>query len=388
MIPVQSLTTGDILYGDRTTSYRWEVLTHTASGVDVLAGYLDGVVADSPTLSWSLYAAVKGTGNLKVTDLAQANPGYLRIADVALPSARLRPVLLVDGLPEIPLGVYLFSGAPEAWSGSGRVYALELLDRCTVLDQDKVETSYTVDASTPILQAVATIVGLAGEAITVDNTVTTTLALPKVWDAGTTKLQIANDLLDALNYNSLWVDGVGNLRATPYVLPANRSTTYELLNLARELVDGDTSIYEDEWNRDRDLFNIPNKVTAIQSAGGSAAALTGSWTNTDPASPFSYPSRGNRWIAATLDGVECPAGTDASIIAFLQAKAQASLIASSAVQATVEVKHLPIPIRVSDALRFKNTPAGIDKRHVVTSIDLDAQPLGLMTTKLQEVITL
>jgi len=58
VVPVRSLTTNEILYGDRVTSYRWEVLEH-ADGVDKLAGYLDGVVTGSASLSEQLYVAVK-----------------------------------------------------------------------------------------------------------------------------------------------------------------------------------------------------------------------------------------------------------------------------------------------------------------------------------------
>jgi len=209
-----------------------------------------------------------------------------------------------------------------------------------------------------------------------------------VWPAGTTKLQIVNDLLSALNYNSLWVDGNGSFQATPYVLPADRSQTYELLNLPRELVDGEKSIYGKDWTRDRDLFNVPNKVTAVQSATGDKAALTGTYTNTDPDSPFSYAARGDRWKTKTLEGVETPEGTDSEVIAFLEAVARRSLIASSSVQATVEVKCLPIPVRVGDVLRFANVPAGIDARHVLTSIELDAHPTGLMALKLRELVSL
>ena len=387
IVPVKALTTGDVLYGDRTTSYRWEVLNH-AGGVDTLAGYLDGVVEPSAQLTWSLYNAVKGSGSLKVTDLASAKSGFLRIGQVALAAARLRPVLVIEGLPEIPLGVFLFSAAPEQWSGSGREYGLELLDRNTVLDQDRVEVSYTVAAATPILTAVATVIASAGESITVDATVTATLSSAMTWEAGTTKLQIVNDLLAALNYNSLWVDGVGNYRATPYVVPASRSIKYELLNLDRELVDGETSIYSDEWSRDRDLFDVPNKVIAVQTGTGDTVPLTGMATNTDPASPFSYANRGNRWISKVIDGVEVPAGTTPQMQAYLDAKARASLIASSSVQAAVEIKHLPIPVRVSDVLRFANAPAGINKRHVLTALALEAHPLGLMTSTLQEVVDL
>ena len=387
VVPVKVLSTDEILYGSRTTSYRWEVLTHSA-GVDKLVGYLDGVVEGSASLSGQLYAAVKRAGNLKVVDLDIAEPGFMRVRDLDLTSVRLRPVLVIEGLPEeIPQSVFLVGAAPENWSDTGRILSLELLDRATVLDQDEIDSTYTVDSSTGILAAVATVISSAGESITVDADVTDTLSSAMVWDVGTTKLQIVNDLLHALNYDSLWVDGVGKFRAAPYLLPSDRSETYGLLNIPRELVDGKKSIYGKAWTRDRDLFNVPNKVTAVQFASGDVAALTGTYTNTDPDSPFSYPSRGNRWKTKTLEGVETPAGTDFEVIAFLEAVARRSLIASSSVQATVQVKCLPIPVRVGDVLRFANVPAGIDARHVVTSIQLDASPLGLMSLKLQELVS-
>lgn len=388
IVPVRELTTGDVLYGDRVTSYRWEVLT-PAGGVDRLAGYLDGVVEPSASLAWNLYAAVKGSGSLQVTDLDAAGAGKLRIRDLALTSARLRPVLLIEGLPEIPLGAYLFTAAPESWSAAGRVYNLELLDKNTVLDQDRVEVAYTLAAGSQILAAVAAVIASAGESISglAASGPTTSSAL--VWPAGTSKLQIVNDLLAAANYSSLWIDGVGNYRATPYVLPASRGITYELLSgIPRELVDGETSIYSEQWALDRDLFAVPNKVIAVQAGTGTDEPLAGTATNTDPSSPFSYAARGNRWITNVLDGVEVPAGTAPEVTAALEARARASLIASSSVQAAVTVSHLPLPVRVGDVLRFANAPAGIDARHVLTSIDLEASPLGLMKSTLQEVVDL
>lgn len=387
IIDVLDLTTGDILYGARSSSWRWEILTH-AAGVDTLAGVLDGVNDETASLEWSLYQAVKGSGQLDVADLAVAESGKRTIGSVALESVRLRPVLVIEGLPEIPWGVYLLSGAPEKWSGSGRVYHLELLDKATVLDQDQVEVSYTVGTGTPILSALATLIASAGETIIVDAGVTTALAAPRLWPAGTTKLQIANDLLEALNYRSLWMDGVGNFRATPYVLPAARGTTYELLNLPRELVDGETSIYSEEWERDRDVYGVPNKIITVETGSGSGEPLTGLATNTDASSPFSYAARGNRWISRTIDGVEVPAGTTPERQAFLNAKARASLVASSSVQATISVRHLPIPLLAGDVLRFASAPAGIDRRHYVTKASIEARPLGLMSSELQEVVDL
>jgi hypothetical protein len=93
IIPIVTNTTPEVLYGDRTTVYRWEVLEHV-NGVDRLVGTLDGVSDGS--LSWVQNAAVKGSGNIQVIDLEEAQEGMLRISELALESLRLRPIMTVN----------------------------------------------------------------------------------------------------------------------------------------------------------------------------------------------------------------------------------------------------------------------------------------------------
>lgn len=398
VIPVRDLTTREILYGVRASSHRFELLSHDpVTGADSLLGFLDGVQPDG-SLSWSSGARVKKGGSLTVLDLSEAEPGLIRVADVDLVATRIRPVLIIDGLPEIPLGVYVITAAPESWSGTGRRFSFELLDKSTVLDQDAVEVSFTAGTDVPILEVVRLVVESAGERIVVDASETRTLVAPLVWEAGTSKLTIVNDLLDVLNFNALWVDGFGSFRATPAVRPAQRAIRYAVLNdgageqMVRELADGDEAIYAPDWSRDRDTFGVPNKVVAVQQSSGEDEPLTGTVTNEDPDSPFSYQARG-RWIVRTLDGVEVPdysgeADPAAATVAFLQEKALQSLLSASAVQAAVTVKCLPIPVELLEALRFASTPAGIDARHTIRSVDLELRFDGLMTLELQEVIDL
>lgn len=385
IIPIKTLTTGDVLYGDRVTSYRWEVLSHS-NGVDQLVGILDGV--SDGALTWVQNAAVKGGGKVEVVDLDAAAAGMMRVGELALEFVRLRPVCVIQGLPENPLGVFLVSAAAEQWQNTGRVWNLQLLDKCTVPSQDLVDQSYAVPAGGLILQTVKSILASCGEFIAINESSTLATSSGMVWEAGTSKLKIINDLLDVAGYNALWMDGYGNFMVTPRVLPADRSVTYEVLGVPRELRDGERGIYEPEWTRDRDSFEVPNKVIAVQAAGGEdTAALVGQWTNEDPLSPYSYTARG-RWVTYVLSDVETPEGDDAATIAFLQQRARATLIQMSAVQAQVKVSHLPIPVRVSDVLRFAHTKAGVDAKHVITRIQLDTSPLGMMSTNLQEVISL
>lgn len=398
IIPVNVKTTRGVLYGERNTSYRYEILSHNPiTGLDSLEGYLDGV-QPTGSLDWSSYGAVKKSGDLFVRDLEVAAAGKMRIRDVALTEMRIRPVLVVEGLPEIPLGVYLFTAAPEQWDSTGLTFALDLHEKTTVLDQDAFDQTFTADTATPVLEIVASVVASAGERIAVDASNTARLAAPMVWEPGeeTTKLRIVNDLLDAIGYNSLWMDGQGNLRATAYVRPALRSVRYSMLTdengdrLPRELVDGDESIYLPQFDRDRDIFRVPNRVRAVQSATGDGEPLVGVASNEDPDSEFSFQARG-RWIVRTVREVNVPdfsaePDPDAATVAFLNERARQALVAASAVQAAVSVTCLPIPIELLDAVRFVNTPAGLDALHVVRRVGLQLRPDGLMSMDLQEVI--
>lgn len=349
-------------------------------------GYLTGVTAYTDTIPteaiWGSRAPLAPYRRYAWTGVAHASASTLEIRTQEWVSSG------ESVIPEIPWGTFLLEKATEDWEDTGRVWKLSLLDRTTVPSQDVVDQSYAVAAGTNILKEVRAILATSGEYMAIDESVDLATRSGMVWEAGTSKLNIINDLLDSAGYNSLWMDGWGNFQATPRVLPADRSIIYELLGFPRELADGEKSIYSPEWTRERDSFRVPNKVIAVQAAGGEdEEALVGQWTNEDPASPYSYISRG-RWIPHVLDSVDCPEGTEAEILAFLEARARATLIQMSAVQAEVKVEHLPIPVRVGDVLRFANTRAGIDTRHTITRLDLDTSPTGLMKSTLQEVISL
>lgn len=399
-VPIQDLTTEEILYGARSTKFRYELYTHdSATGVDALVGSLDGVKAGG-LMRWVSGVPVKKSVTLTVVDLAESEPGKLRISDVNRVTIRVRPVMVIEGLLEIPLSMYVVTGAHEVWSDTGREFELELHDKSAVLNEDLMDETFTADTATPVLEIVRSVVASAGETIAVDGSDTRTLTSEMVWPVGTPKLTIVNELLyDVLDYNTLWVDGEGNFRATPYVRPAARSIRYTVLNdetgerLMRELTDGARSIYSPDWARDRDTYRVPNKVTAVQQGMVDGPPLTGTATNENADSDLSYEARGGRWISSPPLMVEVPdfsgePDPDAAAVAFLVEKARRSLIASSSVQAAVSVECLPIPLELLDAIRFASAPAGIDARHTVRSVSFPLRFDGLMSLELQEVVDL
>lgn len=359
IIPVRVMTPAEILVGNRNTTFYLDVLDQN----DGPLTRLDGVTGGK--LEWLSNATVKGGGEITVVDVNQ-NIDWL--------SVRLRPVMVIQGLPVQPLGIWLPSETPESWD-TGRSWHIKLLDKSTIVDQDTVNQTYGLPAATVVTTAIIALLegaGITNHAITAS---TKTLDSDLVWSVGTNKLHIINDLLDLINYFSLFMNFEGQLVGQPYTLPANRPLFYEFL-------DDENSIYQRNFTRDNDIWSIPNRVTLIGVGDATTAALTATADNVDPLSPYSQPRRG-RVIGRTEQGVE------AVDQAALDALAQKRLIDLTSPTAGVEIAHAPIPgLAVNQAARFRRGIAGIDARHVVfrTAITLDGKALA--TSTLREVVDL
>lgn len=360
LVPVRELSTDEIMTGNRYTRYRFELLSKTEAALGMLTGVEGG------SLDWTANASIHAGGAIDVVDVGQT---------VDWLNDRVKPYLVIDGLPEEPLGVYLAAEAPQVWGGTGRSWPVKLLDKTAILDQDEIGATYALDAGTVITTAVVDLIESTGETNIAVTPSAATLSAPLAWDPGTSKLRIVNDLLAVANYFSLFCDGAGQYRGEPYVRPAARPIRYEFL-------DGQNSIYSPDFVRDVDLFAIPNTVIAIGKGDGVAEALTSTAVNDDPGSPYSTVSRG-RTITKTLTGVEAADQTT------LDDYARRRLIEATSPTSSVDVAHAPVPgLSFNTAVRLRRVPAGIDARHVITKTSLRFDPTALATSTLQEVIDL
>lgn len=359
LIPVRILTPAEILTGNRNTRFYVDVLDQNDSPL----ARLDGVTGGK--LDWLSNAVVKGAGSLTVKDVNQT---------IDWLSARLRPYMLIEGLPVQPLGVFLPAEAPDSWA-NGRSWAIKLLDKSTILDQDTVSETYGLAAGSVVTTEIVILIesaGITNHAITASAKV---LDGDLVWSSGTSKLRIINDLLDLINYFSLYSNFEGQMVGAPYILPAQRPLRYEF-------IDGPESIYEPNFVRDVDIWSIPNRVTLVGIGDGTTAALTSTVNNTDVDSPYSQPNRG-RVIGRTETGIE------AVDQAALDATAQKRLIELTSPTSSVEINHAPVPgLAVNQAAKFRRQPAGIDARHVVSRTGLTLDGKALAVTILREVVDL
>lgn len=376
LLPSPVLLTPDVTFSSaRVTDYRFDLLNND----EQLLGTLEGVSGGE--LSWRANAAIKGGGSIGVTDTGQ---------DVDWLNIRIRPVVLLsslaDGAPlEVPVGVYLAAAPVQDWGETGLQLSVELLDKNSILDQDIVTDSngnpitYSAPIGANVITLVTDLIQSTGEATPAIGTGTKALSKALTWDVGTPILKIINDLLAAADYFSLYTDGAGQFRVTPYVPAAERAPVYRA---EAPFSEGDRSLMSSKWTLDKDFYSIPNRYVAVSQGDGDTEAMIAVVTNQDPNSPFSYQNRG-RWITRTRTGVEAVSQAD------LNSRARQGMAAAMGITTKIAAEHLFLPdLQVNQTVEFYNDAAGLSIVCSVLGTTLPFNPTALCKTDLREVSSL
>lgn len=347
----------EALTGNRVESWRYELLTWS----EAPTGSLDGVTGAS--FDFSNAATIRSGGTLSYQGKERVD--WMRV--------RVQPWYTVrSGDVELswPIGVFIPASPGTGYNEHGATQEVELYDKLLILDQDKVESVWSYPVGTVVTEAITALILSTGEShISIDAS-EETLSTAMVWEAGTTKLRIVNDLLSAINYFSLWADGRGYYRASKYLDPSSRGVVWSF-------EDGARSIYSPNFTHDEDAFNVPNKVILIGQSDGENEALVSTAYNQDPASPYSFENRG-RWIALVETGVE------ATSQQVLDELAQRRLVDLSQVGSTLELRHAHIPLELNDAVRFKRQN-GLEADGVVQKYTISTAVGALVSTTIREV---
>lgn len=366
-----------LVAGERVLSWRFDLLDRH----NQYLGVLDGVEPDG-NVSFTASASVKGSGELTVHDVD--TPNGPRHWDWL--NTRVRPVAHIEGIDrDFPMGIWLPSVPEEEWAAPGRTWKIELLDRVSILDQDIYTDPATGNlfASFPagsniitIIRAIISDTGESVEAI-LDNP-DAVLKSDRTYDAGTTRLQIVNDLLDTANYFSIFMDYTGAFRCEKYIDPASRPVQYEAVG---PFVAGPTSIYSPEFTISRDIFTVPNRVAAVLQGDGETEGLTSVAVNIDPSSPFSQPNRG-RWITKVLtDVAEMDQAT-------LDEYVRKNLVSSTSVASSVPLTHAFMPeLAVNQVVAIRNPDAALDIAATVSKVTVSFNPTSMCSSEFSEVIS-
>lgn len=347
------------LYGHRQERYHIELLDLA----DTIVGELDGVRDNAGQLDFNVNTAIRGSGTL---NLVTTGP-------IDWLTHRVRVSYLLDDLDPIPLITAIPRAPVEAHTDQGTTVDLELFDKTTILAEDQFPGAYGVDAGAHIIDTVRAIIASTGEPASslVAPTSTAVLARPMVWDAGTTKHRIINDLLDAGGFFAIHTDGWGRYRADDYVAAGHRAVAWEF-------TDDHRGLYLPTWRRDRDTVGVPNRYVCVGRTDGDTdeEALTAVAVDIDPTSPFSYPSR-QRWITRTDTDVEASSQT------VLDSIAARRLTDAQGVHETIEISTPWLPIGINDVVTFTHARLDSPRRAIVQKQTVKLEVGGLWTTTLR-----
>lgn len=245
---------------------------------------------------------------------------------------------------EWPQGVFLLSTPTrEADAADVVTRDVEGYDQLQVYADDLVPDRYTVPAGVAYTDAVAALLGPVDKRVTPHPAV---LPTAKEWEPGTSKLAIINELLDAINYESLSFDEDGVAVVVPYVPPSERPAEYTY-------ADDAVSVMSPEVTQELDLFEIPNRWVLVVS-DPDREPLRAVYTNNDPASPTSTIRR-QRIITDFRDE------EDAADQAALDAKVARLAFEASQVYEAIEFSTGLMPIHSgNDVYRIVYSPLAVN----------------------------
>lgn len=346
---------------NRTIRFRYELLTAQNQFKTNLTTVQSGRVG------YNSLAQIKRTASFSLQDDGTIN----FLSDRIKPYALLR--MKDGGWTEWPLGVFIPTTPPRKTDVTGMVFRdIEAYDLLQVLVDDKVPDRYTIAAGANYIAEIKKLLDSAG--ITSQNLTATDKTLPATrdWDPGTTKLNIINDLLGAINYRSLWFDEHGIAVAQPYVTPEVRASEY----IYR---DDDNSVIFPEVQHTLDLFSVPNQWVLYVSEAD-RPALRSVYTNSSPSSPTSTVNRG-RTIVATPEQVE--AADQATLDSLTQRRA----FESSQVYESVEFETALMPFHSdSDVYTLEFSALGLSAKYSETQWEMELKAGGRHRHQIRRVV--
>ena len=348
--------------GSRLLTFRYDLLDSDNTYLQAL----DGLV-EQGKVSQDWLADIKRKATFTIRDTGVVN--YL--SDRIKPWVRLHlPPYGDSDWAEWPQGVFLLSSPKRGDDVPGTVTRqVDAYDQLQVLLDDKVSVRYAVTAGTVYTTAVATLLSSFTANIT---TSAATVPADLEWDPGTTKLKIINELLGAINYESLSFDENGVAVVRPYTSPTERAAEYTYAdNQAGVIVPGVDQML--------DLFGVANQWTLVVSEPDQDP-ISSTYTNNDPGSPLSTVNRGRTIVDFRDQQKAADQTTLDDLVARLAFEA-------SQVYEILEFASALMPIHSgNDVLRFEYSRLAVAAKYAEQSWEMDLAAGAAMKHRIRRVV--
>lgn len=202
--------------------------------------------------------------------------------DINFFTDRLQPWIEMDDGQRYPLGQYIITDMQPYTTASGRAMGdYTAYDLCYLMSTSKTEDRYFIAAGTKyteVLQNLLVECGIQDFYIEPSEEVLRTSR--EDWEPGTSRMEICNDLLKEINYNSAYMDLQGSICCTAYRQAAaqNVDHTYKA---------DEFSLLYPETSQVLDYFHRANIFVRVVEDAETEEPLRAVSVNDDPASAFS-----------------------------------------------------------------------------------------------------
>lgn len=342
----------------RTISYRYELLDKNDRPI--------GDVTASGSINFDSSSAIKRVASLNIKEEKEVD--YL--SDRIKPYMRLK---VGEKVLEFPMGVFLMSSPSRHASGVSVSKSVECYDKTQILSDDKFDTRHLIRAGENYINAVATIIASAGITNYRLDASPLVLRTDIEFALGTSKLSAINQLLKAINYNELWADSYGSIRATKYQPAEGRKIDIYY-------VPGQESIVIPGGEELLDVFQAPNKIVRYLE-NAESECLKATVINSDPASKLSTVSRGR--VIVDIDSVDDIAD-QATLEAYTQRIAAEKKIYQQVVFNTAVMPHHEF----LDCLYLRNKELDVSGKFIETAWSINMTVGGTMSHTCRKAVSI
>lgn len=211
--------------------------------------------------------------------------------DINRTDERIRPVFCLStptGWLEYALGTFIMSSPRRRMQDNSIYWDIECYDYSLVLKEDRVTSRYYIGQSEYYLDAIKKILQTANiTKLDIENTEYKT-PYPLEFEIGTSKLEIVNNLLAAINYLPLHFNNYGFATSRRYIEPTARRVQH-IYRTDKE------SIIREGGEQGLDLFNVPNIFVRF-TENPDGEEYWAEYKNEDPANPLSTVRRGRNIV--------------------------------------------------------------------------------------------
>lgn len=290
---------------------------------------------------------------------------------------RVRPIFKLktpNGWVNYPLGVFIMTSPSRKESNNTVYWDVDCYDKGIILKEDKLQDRLFIAAGSNYVSQVKNILLSAGIDRYVIESTTLVTGMDLEFEIGTSKLEVINDLLYAINFYPIHFNSNGFAETGRYVEPMQRETEFGYMT-------GDESVILPETTQKSDLFNVPNVVIRYIN-NPDAEFLRSIYVNDNPNSSVSTVRRGRRIV--DVESVEDMADQNT-----LDAYTKRVAIEKSQAYDSVHMSTAIMPMHgFRNCIFIREDKLNIQTKYIEYAWSMDLEPGGSMAHELKRVVYL